>query len=82
LGKNISIPLDVFFLLYEMTLIQSDDKVYKKIYRNTNKILQENSSDTTLTTNVIGKIHTDTIHTFQEKKTTSLKSLKTDLTRV
>jgi hypothetical protein len=82
LGGDTTITVDELFLILEMTHFQSVDKLQKKIYRNTFKILEKNASDTTLTKNVLNEIRKDTIPLFNEDKTPALKVLKVDLTKV
>ncbi len=82
LGGDTTITVDDLFLILEMAHFQSDDKLQKKIYRNTFKILEKNASDTTLTKNVLNEIGKDTIALFNEDKTPVLKVLKVDLTKV
>jgi hypothetical protein len=51
LGDDTTITVDELFLILEMVHFQSGDKLQKKIYHNTFKILKKNTSDTTLTKN-------------------------------
>jgi hypothetical protein len=82
IGGDTTITVDELFLILEMAHFQSGDKLQKKIYRNTFKILEKNASDTTLTKNVLNVIRKDTIALFNEGKTPALKVLKVDLTKV
>jgi hypothetical protein len=77
-----TITVDELFLILEMPHFQSGDKLQKKIYHNTFKILEKNASDTTLTKNVLSEIRKDTITLFNEDNTPDLKVLKVDLTKV
>ncbi len=82
LGGNTTITVDELFLILEMTHFQSGDKLQKKIYRNTFKILEKNTSESTLTKTVLNEIRKETIAFFNEDKGPTLKVLKMDLSKV
>ena len=44
-GNTTTVTIDELYLILEMTLLQSGDKLQKKIYHNTFKILEENASN-------------------------------------
>jgi hypothetical protein len=82
LGGNTTITVDELFLIVEMAHFQSGDKLRKKIYRNTFKILEKNSAESTLTKTVLNEIRKETITLFNEDKAPTLKVLKMDLSKV
>ena len=82
LGGDSTITVGELFLILEVARFQSDDKVQNKIYLNTFKIFEENLSSQTLTKPVLNKIPKETIDHFKENKTSDLKMLKTDLSKV
>jgi hypothetical protein len=82
LGGNTNITVDELFLILEMAHFQSGDKLQKKIYKNTFKILEKNAAESTLTKTVFNKIRKETIALFNEDKAPTLKVLKMDLSKV
>ncbi len=82
LGGNTTITVDELFLILEMVHFQSRDKLQKKIYRNTFKILEKNAAESTLTKTVFNEIRKETIALFNEDKSPTLKVLKMDLSKV
>jgi hypothetical protein len=82
LGGNTTITVDELFLILEMAHFQSGDKLQKKIYRNTFKILEKNTAESTLTKTVLNEIRKETIALFNEDKAPTLKVLKMDLSKV
>ncbi len=81
-GGNTTITVDDLFLIVEMAHFQSGDKLQKKIYRNTFKILEKNAAESTFTKTVLNEIRKETITLFNEDKTPILKVLKMDLSKV
>ncbi len=55
-----TITVDELFLILEMAHFQSGDKLQKKIYRNTFKILEKNAAESTLTKTVLNEIRKET----------------------
>jgi hypothetical protein len=74
--------VDELFFIVEMAHFQSGDKLRKKIYRNTFKILEKNAAESTLTKTVLHEFRKETIALFNESKTPTLKVLKMDLSKV
>jgi hypothetical protein len=74
--------VDEVFLILEMAHFQSEDKLQKKIYRNTFKILEKNTAESTLAKTVLNEIRKETIAFFNEDKAPTLKVLKMDLSKV
>ncbi len=82
LGVNTTITVDELFLILEMAHFQSGDKLQKKIYRNTFKILEKNAAESTLTKTVLNEIRKETIAVFNEDNAPTLKFFKMDLSKV
>ncbi len=74
--------MDELFLILEMAHFQSGDKLQKKIYRNTFKILEKNTAESTLTKTLFNEIRKETISLFNEDNAPTLKVLKMDLSKV
>jgi hypothetical protein len=76
LGGNTTITVDELFFILEMAHFQSGDKLQKKIYRNTFKILEKSAPESTLTKTVINEIRKETITLFNEDKVPPSRSSK------
>jgi hypothetical protein len=82
LGGNTTITVDELFRILEMAHFQSGDKLQKKIYRNTFKILEKSTVESTITKTVLNEIRKETIAIFNEDKAPTLKVLTMDLSKV